>query len=396
MQLSTNNTAFTINQADKTTGTTAANFTLQAQNNTNTASTGGDLILTSGTGTTAAGAVRLQSGGVNKFVVAATGNVTLSDTAAAITIAPVSAGATTFTFASTVTGPQFLHTSTAVAACALMQIKAQSVTGDGYNGGGLTLGSGTALGPTTGTGGDLILGAGTGITANGGIIFANRDVAGNFNPYLTAKLTGILGTGALPNASFSAVFPNTITTVAWSQTVTSVNDGYAMSITAQPTSKNSATGGALNLSAGNSSGTTSTGGAVNISSGTGTTVNGNVVLQSGGTTVLTLGGSGLGLAAGGAISLAGGAVTVTLTATQYKFPYLVFNGTVTGAVIIVFPTTTGGEWIVDLTATTGISPTNTVTLKANGNNWGTSITANTNIYKVVYNGTKLYGNTLTP
>lgn len=49
--------------SDSTNSITADSLTLQAQNATGTTSTGGDLVLTSGTGTSANGVLRLQSGG---------------------------------------------------------------------------------------------------------------------------------------------------------------------------------------------------------------------------------------------------------------------------------------------------------------------------------------------
>lgn len=63
IQVAAANAGFNLNQADKTTnGGTAANFTIQAQNETGTTSTGGDLILVSGTGTTTAGNVTFKAG----------------------------------------------------------------------------------------------------------------------------------------------------------------------------------------------------------------------------------------------------------------------------------------------------------------------------------------------
>ena len=53
-------------------------LTVQAQNETGTSSTGGDLDLTSGTGTTASGAVNLQVGGVTRASIASAGTLTLS------------------------------------------------------------------------------------------------------------------------------------------------------------------------------------------------------------------------------------------------------------------------------------------------------------------------------
>lgn len=66
-------TSAKLSQADNVTNSaTAAGMTVQAANATGTAATGGDLILTSGTGTTAAGTAHIQSGGVDKITVAPT------------------------------------------------------------------------------------------------------------------------------------------------------------------------------------------------------------------------------------------------------------------------------------------------------------------------------------
>jgi hypothetical protein len=74
LQATTGVTAFTINQADKTTNSgTGAALTIQAQNETGTTSTGGALNLKSGTGTTAAGAVVVSAGAAERLRLNATG-----------------------------------------------------------------------------------------------------------------------------------------------------------------------------------------------------------------------------------------------------------------------------------------------------------------------------------
>jgi hypothetical protein len=64
-------TSITFTQADKTTNSgVGAPFTIQAQNETGTTSTGGNLILNSGTGTSASGSATLSAGGTAaKFIV---------------------------------------------------------------------------------------------------------------------------------------------------------------------------------------------------------------------------------------------------------------------------------------------------------------------------------------
>lgn len=73
-------TAPGIVQADKTTNSgTGATMTIQAQNETGTSSTGGILALTSGTGTSANGVLRLQTGGTTRLTAGATGVVTIAN-----------------------------------------------------------------------------------------------------------------------------------------------------------------------------------------------------------------------------------------------------------------------------------------------------------------------------
>ena len=61
-----------IKQTNNTTASaTAATLTIQSQNATGTTSTGGDLVLTSGTGTTASGTLHLQAGAVDTATVTA-------------------------------------------------------------------------------------------------------------------------------------------------------------------------------------------------------------------------------------------------------------------------------------------------------------------------------------
>lgn len=65
--------SFTLLQADKTTNSgVGATLTVQAQNETGTSSTGGGLTLTSGTGTTVAGSLLLQTGGATKLTISPT------------------------------------------------------------------------------------------------------------------------------------------------------------------------------------------------------------------------------------------------------------------------------------------------------------------------------------
>ena len=163
--------------------------------------------------------------------------------------------------------------------------------------------------------------------------------------------------------------------------------GYALNLVAQ--AGQAATGAANN--GGN-------GGNLVLSSGAGGTSGsatagkpGAVLIEVGGNTVATFGGAGW-QAASTSIALTTG--TVTLSAAQAGFPYLLFTGSLTGNVVVVLPPTTGGAWTVDATAVTLNG--HTITLQANSNNWATTIGV-TNIYEVQYGGSgKLYGTTLTP
>lgn len=79
IQFNTASSSPTISQADKTTGSGTGNaLTIQAQNETGTTSTGGALNLTSGTGTTVAGTVNIQTGASTKLAVSPT-TVTITD-----------------------------------------------------------------------------------------------------------------------------------------------------------------------------------------------------------------------------------------------------------------------------------------------------------------------------
>lgn len=78
--MASNVASFSLTQADKTTnGGTGAVFTIQAQNETGTTSTGGNLVLASGTGTSANGSVIIKQGSTTAVTVAPT-DIALSST----------------------------------------------------------------------------------------------------------------------------------------------------------------------------------------------------------------------------------------------------------------------------------------------------------------------------
>lgn len=128
------NTATTapgIKQANNTTNSaTAATMTFQAANATGTTATGGALVLTSGTGTTVAGSVKIQTGAVDKVTIAPT----------LITLVPVGLQWTTAAGAPIINQAD---NTTNSATASLMTLQAQNATGTTATGGGLTLGTGT-------------------------------------------------------------------------------------------------------------------------------------------------------------------------------------------------------------------------------------------------------------
>lgn len=87
--------------------------------------------------------------------------------------------------------------------------------------------------------------------------------------------------------------------------------------------------------------------------------------------------------------------TFTLTAAQASAETIILTGSLAGSVTVVFPAYVGHVWNIDATGVT--LNANTITAKANGNNWATTIGV-TNLYQVTYGGTagKLYGTSITP
>lgn len=88
----------------------------------------------------------------------------------------------------------------------------------------------------------------------------------------------------------------------------------------------------------------------------------------------------------------------TLTNAQYVAPYIRLQGSLTGNVAVIFPTTLGACWTVNLSGVT--LNAHAVVFQANGANWGTT-PAIANEYRICYGdqaggGGKLYGTTYTP
>jgi hypothetical protein len=74
---------------------------------------------------------------------------------------------------------------------------------------------------------------------------------------------------------------------------------------------------------------------------------------------------------------------------------LKFTGSISGNCTVILPSAAGSEWLIDATQCT--LNAHTITLQANGVNWGTTIGV-TNEYFVSYSGVqgKLYGTSMSP
>lgn len=209
--------------------------TLQAQNATGTTSTGGALNLTSGTGTTANGAVNLQSGGTTVLQVTNTTLVTMDGT--------------TFQFASTVTSPTINQATTGGASGQTLTLQAQNATT---------------------TGGNLALTSGTGTTA------------GNVQ-IQTGAATRVLVTPTFTSFSDTAEALRITPVSAGTTLITFASTDTAATI--NQTTTGSATGATLTVQAQNAA---TTGGNAVVTSGTGGTTAGNVLLETGGTARVTV------------------------------------------------------------------------------------------------------------
>lgn len=188
-KFSVNATASTrVWQADLTTnGGTGAPLTIQAQNETGTTSVGGNLVLTSGTGTSTNGSTILQVGGTAKLTLAATTSILTSlnntliqsgsakisldgasGTSALTSLTSIGMASTTgastdaFTIVLNDTGATQLNFSVGVTPT----IKQNDLTTNSGTGATLTIQAQNETG-TTSVGGNLALSAGTGTSTNG-------------------------------------------------------------------------------------------------------------------------------------------------------------------------------------------------------------------------------------
>ena len=333
-------------QDDKTTNAgTGETYTIQAQNETGTTSTGGALTLTSGTGTSTHGNVNIQTGAGTRVLVTTSFTAFNDSTATeALRIIPVSSGTTQITYAATDTAAQINQTQTASTPSATMTIQSQVTTAISGQGGNLVLIGGNATG-TTSTGGNVNLTSGSGTTTNGivniliggtqAIAFNNVDSdASGFAEVMTIASTIITprifqastaspsgtilalmaqnavttggplqlhsGTGATNDGYINLTTGNTVKMTIYSTTaVVAANNNSILFFenklrfdTAQTTplirqddkTTASGIGEPLTLQAQNETGTTSTGGNLNLTSGTGTLIDGYINLQAGGVT----------------------------------------------------------------------------------------------------------------
>jgi hypothetical protein len=288
-------------QDDRTTASgTGETFIIQAQNETGTTSIGGALTLTSGTGTSTHGNVNIQTGSATRVLVT-TSFTAFNDTAAAeaLRITPVSTGTTQITYAVGVTSAQINQTQTASTPSAPMSIQSQVTTAASGVGGNLTMNAGNATG-TTSTGGNAILTSGTGTTVAGNVQLQTGVV-----DRVVVHPTFTEFRDAAEAYRITPVSAGT-TTLQAASTVTALTYRQDDLVTA------SGTGAVTTLQAQNETGTTSNGGNLNLTSGTGTSANGVVNLQSGGTTVLAISSVTLVTMSGTTFQFATGVVAPTI------------------------------------------------------------------------------------
>lgn len=254
---------------DDTAGATGQVYTIQAQN---AATDGGNLVLTTGTGSVAANAgnLQLQTGAIDRVIVYPDGSPVLPqgpsnttytefrDTAQAVFINPVSAGIASLGFASTVTGAQIAQVATASSPSAPMTVQSQVTTAVGGTGGNLVLIGGNATGGGASTGGNINLISGSGAT--NGVV--NVQIAGTQTIAFNKDDVDASGFAELMTIASTIVNPRIF------QAATGGASGTILAIMAQ----NAAT----------------TGGPLQLHSGTGATNDGYINLTTGNTVKMTI------------------------------------------------------------------------------------------------------------
>jgi hypothetical protein len=265
-------------QDDLTTNSGTGNsYTIQAQNETGTTSTGGLLALKAGTGTSVGGGITLTTGtgatnaGLLNIVIGAVQTLAVNDVDT-----NADGYAELIAIGSTITNPRIFQSSTASATGSALLIEAQNAA---TTGGALALSSGT--GSSAANAGQVEIQTG---------LLTRIVVNPTFTTFQdTAEALRITPVSA---GTTQITFASTDTAAQINQTLTSSTPSAPMTIQSQVTSAASGQGGTLSLIAGNATGTTSTGGALNLASGSGTTTNGVINFQPGGTTQLLLSATG--------------------------------------------------------------------------------------------------------
>ena len=427
IQFATGATAANINQADKTTNSgTGAALTIQAQNETGTTSTGGALNLTSGTGTTTDGSVTLKTG--------TTARLTIAPTLATISLPTLqfetSVSSPTLNQADNATASATAQAFTVKAANAtgtgttnggLLSL----FGGDGYNGGAVNLSAGAGSGTGVGVGGNVNIIVGSSIASPGNRVIAfcegttstsavkfqinasgsstmsiqpavtafsiqhnSTSTASGASLTMTAQSSTLAsstggalnlgsGTGTSTNGNINFRLSGSNAMVftpsnTGANTMTWVAGATAITLNQSNVNTTSATGATFTIQAQNASGTTSTGGALTLTSGTGTTTAGNINLQTGATTQMTI--------APNAITMGVATTSVNTINGSNRFTTRTVSGNITvdntttdtillvntaAARSITLPAPTNGRFIMlkDITGTAG---TNNITLIRNG------------------------------
>ena len=240
----------TIKQVDNTiSSATATSLTIQAQNATSTTSVGGNLILTSGTGTSTNGSVLIQAGGSTKITVS-TSSVSIGTNfyIPAFSAAGIIHNDATGLFSSSTIVNSDISASAAIAVSKLAA----------GNDGQILINNGT---PTP-----------TWTTITGDVLISNSGST------TVISLTGTAG---------SIIIANTGNILTWDKATTA--PGLKQADNTDP----SGAGATMTIQAQNATGTTSTGGALYIKSGTGTSSNGTVYLLSGGSSIMSIATAGV-------------------------------------------------------------------------------------------------------
>jgi hypothetical protein len=317
---------------------------------------------------------------------------------------------TTLQFAGNNTAPAISQANPASGAGATLSINAQASGGGVAAGGAITLNAGNSGG---GAGGALNFNSGVGGTVNGDIVLNTGS-----NPTLTLSGT-TSGNLAFGNSTVPNIFQTALGSTAGAGTAGAIwtMTGQAGQASTGSTGGNGAlmiiqagaggagdtiggTGGTLTLEAGAAGPGSTTGAPGNIMlvASAGATYYGIVEAKLGSNLGMSIGDAGFRLGAANVITFTTGTSTPqTLTHIQYQYGYIVIEGIIQFDAIIdiVFPATDGATWIVDL-STLNFNSGGEITFSANGNTWGTIISAQA-VYRMTYIASSgmLWGDVLT-